>query len=45
VERENAKWRCSHCGGVLCCHNGICFKCGLDRLQTMKQLYRWEDEL
>jgi hypothetical protein len=44
IERENAKWRCAQCGGVLCCHNGICFKCGIDRLRTKKQLYRWEDE-
>ena len=44
IERENAKWRCAECGGVLCCHNGICFKCSIDRLRTKKQLYRWEDE-
>jgi hypothetical protein len=29
---------------VLCCHNGICFKCSIDRLRTKKQLYRWEEE-
>jgi hypothetical protein len=42
-ERENAKWRCSKCGEVICCHNGICFNCNVDRLLTKKQLYRWED--
>jgi len=34
----------ARCGGVLCCHNAICFKCGIDRLRTKKQLHRWEDE-
>ncbi len=43
IERENAKWQCSKCGGILCCHNGICFNCNGDRLLTKKQLYRWED--
>jgi hypothetical protein len=43
IERENAKWQCSKCGGMLCCHNGICFNCNGDRLLTKKQLYRWEE--
>jgi Protein of unknown function (DUF3795) len=43
VEREDAKWLCTKCGGTLCCHNGICFNCSVDRLLTKKQLYRWED--
>jgi hypothetical protein len=44
MERENAKWRCVQCGAVLCCHNGICYNCSVDRLQTRKKLYRWDDE-
>jgi len=44
MERENVKWRCSQCEGVLCCHNGVCFNCGVDILRTKKKLYRWEDE-
>jgi hypothetical protein len=43
IEREGAKWRCAQCGGVVCCHNGICFDCGIDRLRAKKQLYRWEE--
>ncbi len=43
-EAEEKKWRCSRCGGVICCHNGLCFKCDLDALKTRKQVYRWEDE-
>jgi uncharacterized protein DUF3795 len=44
IERENVKWRCPQCDGVLCCHNGVCFNCGVDILRTKKKLYRWEDE-
>ena len=44
MERENVKWRCPQCEGVLCCHNGVCFNCGVDILQTKTKLYRWEDE-
>ena len=28
LRNENAKWRCSHCGGVLCVHTGKCIDCG-----------------
>ncbi len=37
-----ARWKCPGCGGVICCHNGICYDCGLDRLRTKKNLYRWD---
>ena len=30
LEKEAAKWQCPECGGVICCHNGLCFKCDLD---------------
>ena len=44
LEKEEGNWKCAQCGGVICCHNGICFNCGLDRLKNKKKLYRWEDE-
>jgi hypothetical protein len=44
LEREGAKWRCPECGGVICCHNGICFSCGLEKLKNKKRRYRWEDD-
>jgi Protein of unknown function (DUF3795) len=44
IKRENAKWRCRRCGEVVCCHNGLCFSCDVDRLRTKKQLYEWEHE-
>jgi len=43
LEREQEKWRCPECGGVICCHNGICFNCGIDKLRQKKQRYRWEE--
>jgi hypothetical protein len=43
--REEAKrWECPKCGGVICCHNGVCFDCGLNELKSRKKLYRWEDD-
>lgn len=44
LEREEEKWKCPECGGVICCHNGICFSCGLEKLKTKKKRYRWEDD-
>lgn len=40
---QEKKWQCEKCGGVICCHNGLCFNCSLDKLQNKKKLYRWED--
>ena len=44
LEKEEAKWKCPECGAVVCCHNGICFNCGLDILKNKKKLYRWDDD-
>jgi hypothetical protein len=44
LEKEKEKWRCSGCGGVICCHNGICFSCGLEKLKNKKKKYRWTDD-
>ncbi|MGD8505224.1 MAG: DUF3795 domain-containing protein [Candidatus Bathyarchaeota archaeon] len=43
LENQRKKWQCPDCGEVLCCHNGICFNCGLEKLKKKKKLYRWED--
>ncbi len=43
LEKEKAKWRCTRCGGVICCHNGLCYNCDLDKLRAKKHKYRWED--
>jgi hypothetical protein len=28
ISREAEKWKCPECGGVISCHNGICYSCG-----------------
>lgn len=44
LEKEAEKWQCPECGGVICCHNGICFDCGLEKLKAKrKKRYRWEE--
>ena len=42
--KERRKWKCPECGEVVCCHNGLCFNCGLDRLRQKKHKYRWEEK-
>ncbi|MCJ7521318.1 MAG: DUF3795 domain-containing protein [Dehalococcoidia bacterium] len=43
LEKEEERWKCPNCGGVISCHNGICFDCGLDILKNKRNLYRWDD--
>jgi hypothetical protein len=43
LEQQERKWKCSKCGGVISCHNGICFDCGIEKLRKKRNLYRWED--
>jgi hypothetical protein len=43
LKMQEKKWRCPECGGVVCCHNGICYNCSLEKLKDKKKLYRWED--
>ncbi len=43
LEKEEAKWSCPECGGTICCHNGLCLKCGLDKLRLNKK-YRWGEQ-
>jgi hypothetical protein len=44
LKKEEEKWKCPECGAVICCHNGICFNCGLEKLKNKKKLHRWEDD-
>ena len=43
LEKEEAKWRCPECGGVICCHNGLCLNCSLNKLRQNKK-YRWGEQ-
>jgi hypothetical protein len=44
LRTQKEKWRCTTCGGVICCHNGLCFQCDSERLRKKKKRYRWEDD-
>ena len=43
LNREQEKWKCPECGQVICCHNGVCFNCGLNKLKEKKNIYHWEE--
>ena len=43
LEKEEVKWHCPECDGVVCCHNGLCLNCNLKKLRQNKK-YRWEEE-
>ncbi len=43
LESEAAKWRCSECGAAICCHNGLCLNCDLDKLRLNRK-YRWGEQ-
>ena len=42
LKKEEAIWRCPRCGQTICCHNGLCFHCDLEKLR-LKKTYRWDD--
>ena len=44
LKNEEEKWRCPVCGGVICCHNGLCLNCNLDQLRQNSK-YRWNDDV
>jgi hypothetical protein len=44
LQMQEKKWRCPSCGGFLCCHNGLCFDCDIERVKTKKKKYRWDDD-
>jgi len=43
LKREEDKWRCPQCGGVICCHNGLCLSCDTDILKQNRK-YRWNED-
>ncbi len=40
LEKQAEKWSCPECGRAICCHNGLCLVCGIDKLRENKK-YRW----
>ena len=43
LEREEERWNCPECGGVICCHNGLCLNCGLETLLQNKEYHCGEE--
>lgn len=43
LEKEEAKWRCAECGEMICCHNGLCLNCNLDKLRQNKK-HCWDED-
>ncbi len=39
--KEEEKWKCPECGGVISCHNGICHSCGVEKLRTLQEVRDW----
>ena len=34
LQKEAETWQCPGCGGIIFCHNGICFDCGIERFRA-----------
>jgi hypothetical protein len=34
LEKENKKWACPKCGGIVTCHGGVCLSCGYVKFKT-----------
>jgi hypothetical protein len=43
LEKETARWRCPACGETICCHNGVCLNCDLEKLRQNPR-YRWNEQ-
>lgn len=43
LKNQHAVWGCKTCGELICCHNGVCYSCGLEKLRNKKQMYRWDE--
>jgi hypothetical protein len=35
LKKETEKWKCLECGGTICCHDGICYSCGVAKLKEL----------
>jgi hypothetical protein len=44
LKEQEKSWKCKRCGEMICCHNGLCFNCDLEKLKNKKQKYRWNEK-
>lgn len=40
LDKEAEIWKCAECGGIICCHNGLCLNCDMDKLVLCKSKKR-----
>ena len=43
LKQQTKKWKCPECGGTISCHNGLCFKCEVEKLKIKHRKYSWEE--
>jgi hypothetical protein len=43
LKEQEKLWKCKSCSEMICCHNGLCFSCDLEKLRNKKQKYRWDE--
>lgn len=41
---QEITWKCKSCGEMICCHNGLCYNCDLEKLRKKKHKYRWNEK-
>ena len=44
LKEQEKLWKCESCGEMICCHNGLCYNCDLEKLRKKKQKYRWTEK-
>jgi hypothetical protein len=37
LEKEAEKWQCPECGGIISCHNGLCYNCKPDESKKVRK--------
>lgn len=44
LNQQAQDWTCPDCGGLICCHHGLCLSCDLEVLMKNKG-YRWDKDV
>ena len=37
LEKEEDRWKCLSCGGIVTCHGGMCLSCDVEKFKTEKE--------
>jgi hypothetical protein len=45
IKKQEEKWRCPSCGGMITCHGGLCYRCEVAKLKARTRgRYKWEGD-